>query len=397
VYKLPTPTSVVTNRVLKRQYFQQRSYSSEQTMTCTFNTGTDYVDVKNSALILKITATTSGVGDLIGNWGTGSASNIIRNIRVNHRSGTSYTNTQKINTWRKSRDRYHHNPQWFATVGALMGYDGALDFNDTVTDGETITCVIPLTHVHPFFDPEGGVMLPANMASGLRVELDLESAVTAFLSTDGANPLDGYTIDDCYFQTMNISLMDSAGASLNSVAQKSSLEYIYKDVFTSQNSHPSNQNQINIDIAKSVAFADTAFSVIQAQSDLSLSTADSFSSAFIAGKWDMTLGSNHYPNVKVDSKPLAYHNALITYDKLKKVDMPSFVTPALFAVTDAIYAVSLERDTALALSQSPINASRALRFEMTFDTAPVVAQLVTVYLTYITSARTTLLNSRVDI
>ncbi len=398
-YKLPTPSSVVTNRVLKRQHFQQRQYSAQQTMTCKWNTGTDYVDLKNSALVLKVKTTGASY---LASFGEGSGANLIRNIRIYHRSGTCYTNTQKVNLWRKIQDKYNHSDGWFSTVGAMMGYNDSLTFSAIGVGGDEATVIIPLDHLHPFFAPEGGsggsLLLPSNMASGLLLELDLEDLNTAFKPVGGADTApDSYSITDCYFQTMNISLMDSAQASLNTTAQKQSLEYVYKDIFTSQNALASGGSQINVDINKSVAFADTAFAVVQDQATLTSFIQDNFESVYKAGKWDYTLGSLHFPNVKVDSQQLSYHNALLTYDKLKHSTKETSVTPQKFEESEAIYAVSLERDTSLALSQSPVNASRSLRFELTLDTAPTTAQLVTVYMTYLTSARSTLLNSKVDI
>ena len=398
IYRMPTPSSVVVNRVLKRQYFQQRSYSGEQTMTCQFNTGTDFVDLKNSALVLKVKVFyDAGAQELSSGFGQGSGVNLLRNIRIYHRSGTCYTNSQKINMWRKIQDRYTESPAWFETVGQLMGYNNGVTFSGEVAEGTEATVIIPVTHLHPFFNPEGGVLLPANMASGLRIEFDLEKPNTAFVAEVDTPFIKAYSIEDCYFQTMNITLMDSAQASLNTVAQKSSLEYIYKDVFTSLNSHPSNNSQVNIDINKSVAFADTALAIIQNQSSLTDPYIDSFDTDYLDAKWDFTLGSNHYPNVKVDSRQLSYQTALITYDKFKNANKETSVTPARYLQSDAIYAVSLERDTSLALSQAPVNASRSLRFELTFDDAPDESQLVTVYMTFLTSSRSTLLNSKVDI
>ena len=108
-FKLPTPSSVVVNRVLKRQYFQNRSYSSEQTMTCQFNTGVDFIDLKNSALVIKVKVTGNGTDNFSCGFGEGSACNLLRNIRLYHRSGTCYSNTQKINLWRKIYDKYTHS------------------------------------------------------------------------------------------------------------------------------------------------------------------------------------------------------------------------------------------------------------------------------------------------
>ena len=44
IYDAPAASSVTTNRVLKRQQFQNRNYSEGQTATCTLNTGTDFID-----------------------------------------------------------------------------------------------------------------------------------------------------------------------------------------------------------------------------------------------------------------------------------------------------------------------------------------------------------------
>ena len=169
-YKLPTPSSVVTNRCLKRQYFQNRSYSSQQTMTCQWNTGTDFIDLKNSALVLKIKV--NGTNFSCG-FGQGSACNLLRNIRIYHRSGTCYSNTQKISLWRKIYDKYTHSPAWFDTVGKLMGYGGGDQISDAVSGANIFTAVIPLNNLVPFTNPEGSVLLPSNMSSGIRWEFDI--------------------------------------------------------------------------------------------------------------------------------------------------------------------------------------------------------------------------------
>lgn len=402
-YKLPTPTSVVTNRVLKRQYFQQRSYSEGQTAICQFNTGVDYVDLQNSSLFIKVKVNSKvGVVDpWRASFGQGSACNILKNIRIYHRSGTPYTNSQRVNLWRKLTDKYTHSPHWFGTVGKLMGYDGEEKQFERTTN-ERVDFLIPMCKVHPFFDPEGQVHLPANMASGLRVELDLASLAEAFFNEPGGGFPEqpgSYEIEDIYFETMNITLMDSAQASLNTLAQKSSLEYVYKDLFTSQNSQSANSSQINVDVNKSVSFADTVMAVLQDQTSIQAIDKDSFKSIFAKSKYDYTLGSQHYPNVKVDTEKQAYNNALISFDKLKHSTKETSVSFTDFATGGGwgVYAQSLERDTSLALSQSPINASRSLRFELTYDVAPTTNQICTIFLTYLTSCRSTLLNSRVDI
>ena len=397
VYAAPTPSSVTINRVLKRQVFQNRSYTSGQTMTCQLNTGHDFVDCRNSSLVLKVKVTKSS-GFFACGFGDGSAMNLVRNIRIYHRSGTCYTNTQRMNLYRKTEDIYNESQEWFSTVGQLMGYQQpstVISNSAGVGYPDTFLAIIPLNKLHPFFQPEDGVFLPAQMASGLRVEIDLASLGEAFVATPVGSPSD-YTIEDVYINTMSVALTDDITGTLNTVAQQQSLEYCYKDVFTSQNSQPSDSTSVNIDINRSVGYADHALSVIQYSSYISNLDVDSFATFYQEGNWWYTLGSNQYPNQKIDTEKGAYSTALITFDKFKG-NNPSSVTIDTFANNHGVYAVSLERDTALALSQSPVNASRMLRFEGSFNAVIGVPTIVTVFLTYICSARSSILSSKVDI
>jgi len=401
-YKLPIPSSVTVDRVLKRQYFQNTTYSQNQTAVCTFNTGVDFVDCKNSALVIKVKVNQGpGAGLFYASFGTGSGLNMLKNMRIYHRTGVCYSNVQRINLWSKIQQRYAESSNWFDTVGKIMGYGQTATAISNVLpgDSDTLTVVIPLDKLHPFFDPSGGVFLPAVMASGLRVELDLADIAEALVvdPTTAENP-SSYQIDQIYFETMNVTLADSTQASLNTIASKVALEYVYRDLFTSQNTAPSLTNAVNIDINKAVSYADQVFAGIQDTASLNDITTDSFDLDYRPANWWFQLGSNYYPSsVKVDDDRIAYKNALLAFDKLKHTDKESQVGLSDFNVTDGIYAVSLERDTALALSQTPINSSRSLRFEVAFDTPPVDAITTTVFLSYLTSARATLTSARIDI
>lgn len=400
-YKLPIPSSVTVDRVLKRQYFQNTSYSEGQTMVCTLNTGTDYVDTKNSSLVMKVKVNAgTGGGTFYTSFGRGSGLNLLRNMRIYHRTGVCYSNAQRINLYNKIHQRYNESSNWFSTVGRLMGYEqSATEISNIIAGGDEITIVIPLDKLHPFFDPSGGCLLPNVMASGLRCEFDLSTLAEAFVVDPSTveNP-SSYSIKQVYFETMNVSLQDSAQASLNTVASKMALEYVYKDLFTSQNTSPSLTNAVNIDINKAVSYADNVVTAIQDTDSLNDILVDAYNLDYRGAQWWYQLGSNYYPaSVKVDDNRVSYKNALLTFDKLKHTDRESIVKIQDFNTQDGIYAVSLERDTALALSQSPINSSRSLRFEVQFDTPPADAITTTVFLTYLTSARATLTSARVDI
>ena len=405
-YTLPSSSSIATNRVMKRNYFQNRNYQNDTTMICQFNTGTDFIDPINSTLNLKVKVTPGGnAGNkLAANFGVGSIQNLIKNIRIYHRSGTTYTNTIKQNLFAVKRDRYTKSVNWFSSVGkALMGYDEEVVFYRD-PDSPNVPVLeenfqIPLNLLHGFFNPLGEPLIPAVMASGLRVEIDLESARGAFLNAAGVNftTIASYEITDCYFNLMSTSLMDSAVAAVNANAAKNSLEYLYLDLFTSTNSQSANNTTVNIDVNKSVALLNEAITVVQTQAQLNNYTADQFATAYLSGQWWYQLGSQQFPNQKNDTALLSYHQALITFDKMKNDDKEPDTTYGTFIETDGVYANSFERNSALSLSQVPCNASRSLRFELTYDVAPATATIVTTYLEYVTSSRSTLLNSRIDI
>ena len=202
----------------------------------------------------------------------------------------------------------------------MMGYNDGIEFRYVVgagLDERTQYIEIPLDKLHPFFDPHGGCLLPNQIAAGLRVEIDLESPLTAFSAKVNGYTgwVNAYTIDDCYFDLESYSLMDSAQASLNTTASTKSLEYLYTDVFTIQNSQPAGASQLNIDINKSVALADSVIGCVQPQASINVGNQDTFATKYVAGSWWYMLGSNQYPLQKVDIDKSAYAQALLTFDK----------------------------------------------------------------------------------
>jgi hypothetical protein len=378
-------------------------------MICQWNTGTDSIQCKNSSLVMKVKGLFQVGAEIAqSGFGSGSGFNIIKNIRIYHRSGTTYCNVQKMNLYRAKYDHISESTSWFSSIGEpLMGYNNGIVFtyNDASPDQDDVHYIqIPLGKLHGLFAPQGGCIMPSQIGAGLRVEIDTEQGNSVFTVIGEEAPFVDYEIQDVYFSLDSVALMDSAQASINTTASTQSLEYLYEDVFTSQNSQPSNNSQVNIDINKSVALADSVISCVQNQQDIGDPLKDSFGTVYREGSWWYSLGSLNFPVQKVDNRKLGYHQALVTFDKFVHPDndsairyLPSIAYPNTFSNKYGVYAQSLERDTSLALSASPVNASRSLRFELTYDSAPTLPTLFTVFLTYLTSSRSTLLNSRCDI
>lgn len=402
-YSLPVPTSVVTNKTKKRSYFQNRSYSSQQTMVCTWSSASDYIDTANSSLVVKIKVKTTNVNPPACSFGRGSAMNIVENLRIMHRSGTQLCNVQKMNAYRAIEDRMCESENWFKSIGAQMGYDLVDGYFGDVGFDEHLF-VIPLKKLHPFFDGSAA-LLPSALAGALRVEIDLATLGNIFKVGNIANtdaPTD-YEITEVYFDLESVSLMDSAQASVNSKAQKESLEYLYTDIFTSRNSTPSTTSAVNIDINKSVSYCVKAFSALQDNSKQNSLTIgdDSYVTPYQAGNWWYQLGSQQYPsNQKIDDTRLSYNGALCTWDKFKGKcgeRGETAITYGDYRSYTGVYSMTAELDTSLALSGQPVTSSRTLRFELNLNT-PVTSDTTTlVFMTYLSSARSTLTSCKVDI
>lgn len=401
-YTLPVPSSVAVNKTKKRSYFQNRSYQSGQTMVATLNTGASFIDLTNSNVVVKVKVTSTNAGVFNVGFGSGSAMNIVENIRVYHRSGTQYTNTQKMNNYRAHEDRICESANWFDTIGTNMGYkNGNTKFS---TGNPEHVFIIPLKKLHPFFAPEGGddIMGPPQMYASARVEIDQANFRQIFV--EGASSVDpptDFEITDIYFDLECVDLMDSAQASINTNAQKKALEYLYRDIFTSRTASPSATSVVNVDINKSVSYASRVVATLDDNNRQNSLAHDAFSTPYKSGSWWYQLGSNQYPsNQKIDSNAVAYQQLLSTYGKLNgKCGEQGFtsVTPFNFEFVDGLYAASLELNTALALSGMPVTSSRTLRFELNLDAAASTEFTTLIFMTYLASARSTLTSSRVDI
>ena len=401
-YTLPVPSSVAVNKTKKRSYFQNRSYQSGQTMVATLNTGSSFIDLANSNLVVKMKVSSTNAGVFSVGLGAGSAMNVVENIRIYHRSGTQYTNTQKMNVYRAHDDHVCESENWFKTIGAVMGYNNAENLFTTTNPEHTF--VIPLKKLHPFFSPEGGddVMGPPQMYASLRVELDQADFKQIFVagSANVENPTD-FEITDIYFDLDCVDLMDSAQASINTNAQKKALEYLYTDIFTSRTASPNAPSVVNVDINKSVSYASKVVASLNDNTNQNSLTHDAFIARYKNGSWWYSLGNNQYPsNQKIDNRYVAYRQLLSTYGKSNGKcgeRGETYCSLTEFDLIDGLYAASLELNTALALSGMPVTSSRTLRFELTLDT-PATAEFTTIiFMTYLASARSTLTSSRVDI
>tara|TARA_R110000803_G_scaffold98452_2_gene166527 strand:- start:1418 stop:2650 length:1233 start_codon:yes stop_codon:yes gene_type:complete len=397
VYSVPPSSTAAIERSYKRGYFDNRSYAEERTMRCVVQTGAQYVNCATSSLVIKVKPVHDGTSV---NWGVGSAANLIKNVRVFSKSGVELSNILNTNLNRVCEDYATEDLDWFTSVGALMGYDSSPGADhDMPTSATTYEFVIPLCKVSPVFAPLGEQLMPASLASGLILEIDLESATKAFKLEGAGAVASSYTIEDIYLNLDNTTLNDMTVMTLNDITAKQLLEWSYVDVYNSNLTHNEGSSLLSTSINKSVSFADHIVAAIQNQT-----TADKAADNFIipwtssAGKYQYSLGSVQLPsNVMIDSLKQSYFQALSTYDRLRDTGKSAGYLPlAAYEGIVATKTTSFSKDQQLALSQLPISSARSLRLNVEYTSPPPSNQVVNVYLHYVKVAEVSLTDCKIN-
>jgi hypothetical protein len=245
------------------------------------------------------------------------------------------------------------------SVGSLMGYG-----EDPVATGDPKTYIIPMCKICTLFDNKK--LMPNWLASGLRIELRLESPATAFKAST-SHVVSAYTINDPKIIVDTFLLNDSAMKKLNEISARNALEYVYKSVHCITDSFTSGSK--TIDINKAVSRALGAMAVSRRTASIADATVDSLTSeAFDFDNTQFRLGSQYYPQQPLKGLEEHYWNTLYTCEKLKS-SHPSSVSKANYETHFGVTTTNLERSNVLDLSGQPINNSMTLSCELKYKAA----------------------------
>lgn len=366
-YRFDDILNVSVNRSMKKQYLDTRTYElpGAGQAVSTWNSGVDMVDLKNSYLTFDF-----GIvgGDRAYSFGSGSAMNLIREIKALSSSGIELFRTQDANIFHKFNARSKHSDQWLDTVGSLMGFNQSSDAMDV---GVNNRFVIPLCELDPFFSLYDGKLLPANIASGMRIEITWENLQTALVS-DGSGTADatGYVISSIEFRTECVTLADSAQAVLNKEASSNGLEITYDRVYTS----PANTGtalEDNVEIRKAVSLCKNVMAVHLPIANRANLAADSFVAInYVFSSADVRLGNQYYPFQPIEEPKEAYFHYLKQWNKLKHSSAETASNFDDFELGGmGMIVANLETDDSLNLTGLPVNSSRILEVRFTRSTA----------------------------
>ena len=399
MYESPKALSLATNRSYQKSFFQRSAYTGDRstTMICDINSGTSYINCANSYLAVSVQLE-GGAGGTA-SFGSGSAMNIINEVRIRSRSGVELDRVQNANIWSMFDSVYNRSEQNLDTVGALEGFSvGRSPAISTTEVDNTTKFLIPLGCISPYFRPMQGQLLPQQLASGLRIELSLEDYRTALFEVGGT--ITGYKITDCYLQLDSVELTDETQRTLNMDSAKDGLEWSYERVYTTITQQPSAQTSISAQVRKAVSQAALVYSVAISGADKVDITKDSLVAVpFNTSSFQYRLGSLYFPHQRIENGEDGSESALIayeTFDKLRHPFRETSVTPATFRTKFGVLAASLERDQSLQFSGLAVNNSRTLELDATFA---AVAENLEVYtfLTYCSVARAFIDNTSVAV
>ncbi len=412
VYTLPSVETVASQRNDMRNYFDQRSYNTGQTMRAVFQTGSRFIDVLNSQLVFDVNCT--NVSEADPTWGKGSALNLIKNVRVYHKNGTELVNIQNHNLSQMITDKSSKSRKWFDTVGYPMGYDVSTSSSglgyqavtapatkvqkDPIVGGKQ-QYVIPLSCIAPIFNPVQKQLMPGSaLGMGLILEIDVATSSEAVYRSTGVGNVE-LSISDIYLNLSTSVLSDDAVASLNDVASKSLIEYVYVDTYTSRLSQPAGNGTISTSINKAVSFADHIVSAEIPSANRNTQGADEFqlTGGSLPSQYQYQLGSIQLPSqVFTDNVNTAYIQMLKTYNRFRDDSEAPALSYINFDGNCYTKTCSFSKDQLLSLAQLPINSSRSLRYEQKYVAPPSEPQSVFVFLHYIKSIRCSLSDATVN-
>jgi hypothetical protein len=404
VYQQPAALSLAVNRSLKRQFFQRSTYTGARstTMICDWNSGTSSVNLSNSYLTFKVKLT--GAGGSNANFASGSAYNIINELRIQSRSGTELERLQNANLWGRNDSLFNMSSEWLGTVGSNQGFGATRSGTFDIENVDTIKAtrfVIPLAQLTTFFRPVDGQMLPPQIASGLHFEIVLEDFRTAFFQK--VSGITGYEIEQIYFQLDCVDLTDDCQRTISDISARTGLEYTYNRIFTSQSQLPIGQLSLSQQIRKACSQANYVTTITLSQADKIDITKDSLASIpFNYTNFQYRLGSLYFPNQQLtstDTEDVACEAYTITqsvYDKLRLMFDNGSVSFAVYKASLAVLSASFEKSQFLSISGLPVNNSRVLEVNAEYE---AVSENLEVYsfLQYTAVVRTFLDNSAIAI
>jgi hypothetical protein len=374
MYLRPSNGSLIDKRTYKSYNFSNGTYSMGRTAQCIINSGGDFIWGPSSYLKVKFT---KGAGTI----GLGNILNIIRNVRLTHRSGEVLEYVQDYNVLARILTKYVVSNDDKTKVDSLLEVPDAAG---------NYVCCIPLWMLMGVFNVDQS-FVPGGFLAGAKLELDLASNNIAFAG-DSAN---GVTADSLEFNLVldSAQVYDDVQKQLleeQADVAGSGIQFTYSTYFSSFTTEAS--GNVNFDIQQSASITELVAAGVRTTAS-QIADSESFSFAPVVTRYQFRLGSQYFPQQPIrdltDTQQVeSYMNSLVAFEASPHQYMGSpannsgcNVTTAQFIAGNSVYATTLEKSASgLSLSGEPTNNTRILNLEMTKEAA---SHRVDVFLKYV--------------
>jgi hypothetical protein len=260
-YECYPDLSVVVDRTFKKSFFQKSSMDPTTTGYCIWNSGSDYINTKTSvlSLTLKIVMASDSGAQAV-RWGRfDSGINCIKRLRIRDRAGNELVNKHDVNIIAAIERATMKSENWHNTVGTLSTIDANAYAIATVAGTHYVNVQIPLSELTGFFDFDQ--LMPAQIASGLRMEIEWEQLDKVFMFDVEPTLLNAvtYSIEDAHVVLDSCKLTDSVARSLNTRSATDGLEISYRTWFSSTYQVPDGTQSVTLETRRAVSRAFKAY------------------------------------------------------------------------------------------------------------------------------------------
>jgi hypothetical protein len=376
LYKMPPSLGITARRHHVIDFSQQNGYSNGQTMVFDLQTGSYFIDGKNSYLRLDVTIASTANG----NYRSGGVSNLIKRVVIRTKSGKEWCRCEEFNLYVRNCLRYKCTENYINRTGKSYGFgsDSTATNQSSQANGVTYRWTLPLWLI-PCFNQDK--LLPPQIMEGLRIELTLEDPAVAFESTGAVN---SYTVTNAEIHSDAFDIADQFKRKVAEMSARQGLILVHKEYFHSNVGTIAESTSYNFDIKKACSKACRNFTVLRLEANstgASRQSADSLNAeVYKVSRYQAHVGQDYMPNQPIDV-PLdsgtnlpaiqgineAYYDTQFVWDKVNQCWYPNTVTPEQFLgdadVTGAncgMVAFNLNKSHVTDLDGYVLNNSRAL-------------------------------------
>tara|TARA_R110000851_G_scaffold121065_3_gene249546 strand:- start:162 stop:1445 length:1284 start_codon:yes stop_codon:yes gene_type:complete len=400
-YRIPQPISTGVSRSFKKEYSQKNEYKKNQVMVFELNTGTNYVNPDSAMLSFKYNQVqpVSADAELVTWCGSLGAAALMTEIRIISKNGIELDRISDAALLAKIIVDYSVSSTKLRELEMADGY-GDAGVENTIPIGSTsftndLECLIPLKYLSGFFRPTiKGMLIPAGLASGLRIEISLTAEVVQ--AVQGNEVPSSYTVSDPVLILETTELNDPTQGALMRESASNGLEYTFPSYYSTKMSVDAN-GTIATQVNKAVSQGTRLFLALQEPfaADAAEVLLDSLKSqpASSYKSYQFRVGQNYFPNLLVDRKTEKMGYALSALSGWSDDSVPvSF--DGYFTDGKAVIAASLETADRLNLSGLMLNNSSTGEVRLTVGTSAVRGVL---FLEFIAVVKTSLNKSSLRI